>query len=100
MSSADSTVPGYVDLYRTGELTRRAEEAVRRLSHCVICAQACNVNRLEGELGFCRTGRLALVSSVGRHFGEGGRSGWNEGARERSSSPTAIWHASSARTTT
>ena len=26
MSSADSTVPGYVDLYRTGELTRRAEE--------------------------------------------------------------------------
>ncbi|HAN86183.1 MAG TPA: radical SAM protein [Firmicutes bacterium] len=70
MSSADSTVPGYVDLYRTGELTRRAEEAVRRLSHCVICAQACNVNRIGGELGFCRTGRLALVSSVGRHFGE------------------------------
>lgn len=52
MSSADSTVPGYVDLYRTGELTRRAEEAVRRLSHCVICAQACNVNRIGGSSGF------------------------------------------------
>lgn len=70
MSSTDHVLPGYVNLYRTGELRRRAEEAVKRLSHCVICAQACNVNRLEGELGFCRTGRLAMVSSVGRHFGE------------------------------
>ncbi|MGI6539579.1 MAG: radical SAM protein [Bacillota bacterium] len=70
MGSVDSTVPSYVGLYRTGELARRAEEAVRRLSRCVICAQACNVNRIEGELGFCRTGRLAVVSSAGRHFGE------------------------------
>ncbi|HOK70694.1 MAG TPA: radical SAM protein [Bacillota bacterium] len=70
MGSVDSTVPSCVGLYRTGELARRAEEAVRRLSRCVICAQACNVNRIEGELGFCRTGRLAVVSSAGRHFGE------------------------------
>ena len=63
----------------------------------MICAQACNVNRSR-ELGFCRTGRLALVSSVGRHGEEDVLVGMR--ARERSSSPTAIWHASSARTTT
>jgi len=35
-----------------------------------MCAQACNVDRTRGELGFCRTGRLARVASFGRHFGE------------------------------
>ncbi len=64
------TDPGYLNLYRTGELERRAAEAADRLSHCVMCAQACNVNRTRGELGFCRTGRLARVAGFGRHFGE------------------------------
>ena len=70
MGRHSSTTPGYLNLYRTGELERRAAEAVERLSHCVMCAQACHVNRIRGELGFCRTGRLARVASVGRHFGE------------------------------
>lgn len=69
-SSQSFTTPGYLDLYRTGELERRAAEAVERLSHCVMCAQVCDVNRISGELGFCRTGRLARVASLGRHFGE------------------------------
>ncbi len=30
----DPKAPGYLDLYRTGELERRAAEAVARLSHC------------------------------------------------------------------
>lgn len=62
--------PGYLVLYRSGELERRATEAVERLSHCVMCAQTCNVNRIRGELGFCRTGRHAKVSDACRHFGE------------------------------
>ncbi len=62
--------PGYVSLHRTGELKRRAEDAVQRLSNCAICTQACNINRLEGETGVCRTGRLAVVSSYGKHYGE------------------------------
>lgn len=70
MDSFDSAVPGYLNLHRTGELERRAKRAVEQLSSCNICSQACKANRLEGELGFCRTGELAVVSSVGRHFGE------------------------------
>ena len=66
----NSFEPGYVSLHRTGELKRRAKEALQRLSSCAICAQACNVNRLEGEMGVCRTGRFALVSSYGEHYGE------------------------------
>lgn len=52
------------------ELQSRAEEAVRRLEHCEICPRRCGVNRIEGEVGFCRTGRLAKVSSAGPHYGE------------------------------
>lgn len=52
------------------ELQSRAEEAIRRLEHCEICPRRCGVNRAEGELGFCRTGRLAKVSSAGPHYGE------------------------------
>jgi len=69
-STQSHATPGYLDLYRAGELARRAAEAADRLTHCVMCAQACNVNRTRGELGFCRTGRLARVASFGRHFGE------------------------------
>jgi len=68
--SQSFTAPGYLDLYRTGELEQRVAEAVERLSYCVMCGQACNVNRIREELGFCRTGRLARVASAGRHFGE------------------------------
>lgn len=63
-------IPGYLELYRSGELEHRATEALERLGHCAVCAQACQSDRLRGELGLCRTGRLALVASLGRHFGE------------------------------
>jgi uncharacterized Fe-S radical SAM superfamily protein PflX len=33
-------------LYRTGELHRRAEEAVKRLQHCLVCPRNCGVDRL------------------------------------------------------
>ena len=52
------------------ELQTRAEQLVAELADCRICAQDCRVNRLEGELGFCRSGRLATVASHGSHFGE------------------------------
>jgi len=53
-----------------GELAGRAKKAVRLLGDCTVCAQECRVNRLEGELGVCRGGRRAAVSSYGPHFGE------------------------------
>jgi len=66
----DSFIPSYLELHRRGELKERAEEAVRRLADCAICAQACKVNRLQGELGVCGTGRFAAVASYGPHYGE------------------------------
>lgn len=62
--------PRYVALAETGELEKRARAAAERLRECRLCPRECGVNRLEGELGFCRTGRRALVASYGPHFGE------------------------------
>ncbi|MCF8062001.1 MAG: radical SAM protein, partial [Deltaproteobacteria bacterium] len=62
--------PGYVALARSGELKKRAETAVARMAHCKLCPRACGVDRLNGELGFCRTGRQARVASYSAHFGE------------------------------
>ncbi len=46
------------------------EQALALLEDCHLCPRGCGVNRLEGEVGKCRTGRQALVSSFGPHFGE------------------------------
>jgi len=62
--------PGYIALYRSGELQRRAESLEARLSSCDICPRECGVNRLEGEPGFCRSARLPIVSAVCAHHGE------------------------------
>lgn len=57
-------------LYEKGELERRIERGYRILEECSLCPRQCRVNRLEGEKGFCRAGRLPMVSSFGPHFGE------------------------------
>ncbi len=59
--------PGYLLLSESGELQRRAEQGMARLSHCSICPRACGVNRLEGERGFCQGGRLPVVASWNSH---------------------------------
>jgi len=51
-------------------LRERAEAALASLESCDICPRACGVNRLAGEVGYCRSGRLARVSSFTPHFGE------------------------------
>lgn len=65
-----SEEPKYIALYRSGELERRAERLEERLGACDICPRGCGVNRLEGELGFCHSGRLPIVSSFCAHHGE------------------------------
>ena len=62
--------PGYISLYQSGELKRRAEALEARLGSCDICPRECGVNRLEGERGFCHSARLPLVSAVCSHHGE------------------------------
>ena len=59
--------PSYHALHRSGELQRRAEEALSRLARCSICPRRCGVNRLEDERGVCRGGRRAIVASWNRH---------------------------------
>jgi putative pyruvate formate lyase activating enzyme len=60
----------YLKLHRAGSLVRRAEEALAILESCRLCPRMCGVNRLKGEMGFCRTGRRAIVASYNAHFGE------------------------------
>jgi len=62
--------PSYIKLYEQGKLQERAKELMDRLKDCHLCPRACGVNRLKGELGYCKTGRHAIVSSANPHFGE------------------------------
>lgn len=62
--------PGYIALYHSGELERRAYRLEARLASCNICPRQCQVNRLENELGFCHSGHLPIVSAICSHQGE------------------------------
>lgn len=65
-----SSPPGYLAPHASGELLRRKDAALARLSNCDLCPRRCGVNRLAGEQGFCRAGRLAKVAAHHPHFGE------------------------------
>ncbi len=65
-----TTSASYHSLLDTGKLKKRVERAYAQLSSCTICAHECGVNRLNGEVGFCKTGSRAIVSSYGPHLGE------------------------------
>jgi len=60
----------YLSLYRSGELHKRAAALEARLAHCDLCPRDCGVNRLAGEIGFCRSGAQPTVASVCAHHGE------------------------------
>ena len=62
--------PSYLETYKDSILQDRIERALSILGNCRLCPRQCEVNRLEGELGFCKTGRKAVVSSYSPHFGE------------------------------
>ncbi len=60
----------YLRAMQTGVLVSRLEESKKLLSSCALCPRQCRVNRLAGDLGYCRGGALAEVASYGPHFGE------------------------------
>jgi len=62
--------PGYLELYRSGELERRTQALEARLASCDICPRECRVDRLQNEPGYCHSGRLPIVSAVCAHHGE------------------------------
>ncbi len=67
----------YLGLLEQGELRNRVQLAFDRLAACDLCPLRCGVNRLKGEVGICKTGYMAMVSSYGPHFGEESPlSGW------------------------
>ncbi len=44
--------------------------AYEALMDCTLCPRNCHVDRTDGGVGFCGTGKALVVSSVGPHFGE------------------------------
>jgi len=61
--------PSYLNL-TIAELRERANSAYARMEQCDLCARTCGTNRLAGNLGICKTGAQARVSSYGPHLGE------------------------------
>ncbi len=62
--------PGYLALYESGELERRALALEARLTACDICPRECGVNRIKGKVGKCNSGSLPIISSFCAHHGE------------------------------
>jgi putative pyruvate formate lyase activating enzyme len=61
----------YLALYHSNELQTRAATAREMMRDCVLCGNRCQVDRLASpDQALCRTGTLAMVSSVGPHHGE------------------------------
>ena len=62
--------PSYLKLSKNGELDNRIDVLYRILESCELCPRKCRVNRLENEIGICRSGKELMVSSYGPHYGE------------------------------
>lgn len=65
-----SFTPSYIDSYRSGSLSQKIEIADQLLRKCEVCPRKCGVDRINNEVGFCRTGQQAIVCSYHAHFGE------------------------------
>ncbi len=59
----------YLELYRSGELARRAELAQAAMNACRLCGWNCGIDRAQG-LGPCHTGTEAIVATAYIHQGE------------------------------
>jgi putative pyruvate formate lyase activating enzyme len=62
--------PPYLELHRTGELQKRADELWKILLDCKLCPRLCGDNRLLGKEGECGSSSQLEISSFGPHYGE------------------------------
>jgi putative pyruvate formate lyase activating enzyme len=62
--------PAYEKLENRGLFAERIEKAYAAFEACELCPRRCGVNRLDGELGFCRASAKLVVYSHTPHFGE------------------------------
>ncbi|MCP4605571.1 MAG: radical SAM protein [Proteobacteria bacterium] len=61
--------PAYLNL-PNDELRARGETLKKQLADCNLCPRRCGVDRISGEIGFCKIAKDAVVSSFGPHYGE------------------------------
>lgn len=61
--------PLYLELSEK-DFDEKIEILFEKLRSCNICPRKCKVDRIKGELGYCKTKNLPWVSSYGPHFGE------------------------------
>ncbi|SPF42709.1 Radical SAM domain protein [Syntrophobacter sp. SbD1] len=62
--------PGYLQLLKTGELSRRAEALDAKLERCDLCPRSCGVDRKNAKVGYCGVGSLPKVASMNLHLWE------------------------------
>lgn len=65
----DRDIPAYLGLAED-RFQEKIEQGKRYLENCQVCPRQCGVNRLEEELGECRSGYEPVISSYFPHFGE------------------------------
>jgi putative pyruvate formate lyase activating enzyme len=66
----DGAYPAYRRLLSDGGLEERSSRLLGKLASCDLCPRLCGVDRTAGELGLCKGGSRASVSSFGPHYGE------------------------------
>src|SRR4030042_6521621 len=47
-------IPSYLSLFEKGELSQRVQVLQEFLKECRLCPRECQVNRLDGEIGYCK----------------------------------------------
>ena len=62
--------PSYIHLFEKGELNQRIQALKEFLKECRLCPRECRVNRLNGEVGYCKAPSELMISSAFPHFGE------------------------------
>ncbi len=67
--TASSPEPGYLALFASGELRRRAERLTARLAACDLCPRLCGVDRRR-QVGACGVGAAARLAVAIVHRGE------------------------------
>ncbi|ETR69099.1 MAG: pyruvate formate lyase activating enzyme [Candidatus Magnetoglobus multicellularis str. Araruama] len=65
-----SSLPRYIKSHKDGQLKKQCIAAKERLQACDLCPRMCGVNRLESQVGICKTSESAWVSSIHAHYGE------------------------------
>jgi len=64
------TEPVYIKTFKRGLLRKKREEAFAILKSCTLCPRMCEIDRISGKTGICKTGAKAYLSSYNPHFGE------------------------------